>query len=209
MITHQLITLLLLLPLLCTCRTVLCSQQRQQQQQAAASVTTATAARSVHSDVAVRGSNTSDIHLLVERMHAAAFLDNYMHWLYDAHGKDVTLQLICSELQRWESLCAADNSKSALVRLASRLLAALVQERGVSLSTVSTGDSLHIFKQWHRSMKTTSAEAILQLQKVRGTFLFLPLFKLRLVAVVIALLTRHIARTSICLVLCMLVCVDA
>jgi hypothetical protein len=189
----------------------LCSQQ-QQQQRAAASVTSAAESNDVGNDVALRGSNgTSDIQLLVERMHAAAFLDNYLQWLRDAHGNDVTLQLMSSGLESWERCCAidaTDNSKLALIRHASRLLATLVQDKGGTLSTLSTDDSLQIFKEWHRSMKTTSKEALQRLQKVRGTFPFLQALHLYIVAIVIGLL-GHNVRTTVCLVLCMLVCVDA
>jgi hypothetical protein len=88
----------------------------------------------VVSDVAARGSNGTNIALLVERMHAAACLDNFLKWLRGAHGTEVTLQLMNSGLESWERYCHdTDNSKLALVRHLSRLLSALVEERRVTL----------------------------------------------------------------------------
>jgi hypothetical protein len=151
MITHQLITLLLLLHLLCTWRTVLCSHQRQQQEQAAASVTTATTAKDVVSEVAARGSNgTSDISLLVERMHAAACLDNYMTWLRGAHDTDVTLRLMSSGLESWERYYASDNSNLALISHASRLLTSLIEACSSDCSCSS--DNAHCARSRHSGL---------------------------------------------------------
>jgi hypothetical protein len=162
------------------CLTVLYSQQ----QQAAAGVTTPTSANDADSDVAPRGSNAASLSLLLERMHVAAFADDYMKWLPNAHSNGLTLQQLRNDLQRFKRYYGTCSTKLPLVRHASRLLTSLVQERGVTFSTASSTDSLHIFKQWLRSLNKTSTEALEQLQKVRGTFFFLLLLQLQLQLVV-------------------------
>jgi hypothetical protein len=196
---------LLLLHVLCTCLTVLYSLQ----QQAAASVTTATTANDLFSDVAVRGSNNaSDLPLLTEHMHAAAFADDFMTWLPNARGNDVTLQQVRSDLQRFERYYGTGSNKLPLIRHASRLLTSLVQERGVTFSTASSDDSRRIFRHWLRRLNETSTEALEQLQKVRGTFPFPLSLNLQFVAV-LSVLCRHTVHSRCCLVLCIVACIDA
>jgi hypothetical protein len=125
MMTHQLIALLLLLHVLGNCLTVLYSQQ---QQQAAAGVTTPTTANDADSDVAPRGSNYASLSLLTVQMHVAAFADDYMKWLPNAHSNGLTLQQLRNDLQRFERYYGTSSTKLPLVRHASRLLTALVQE---------------------------------------------------------------------------------